>query len=370
MAVDRAGNLYCAGPTDIWIWSPSGKLIEKIPCPTKPINCTFGDPDMRSLYITGPGAVYRQRMKISGRSPTPRSIKLQPEAKTVPRPNASQPSTQVPASVVATLDVPYAEYGERQVLLDIYSPRPKDDAARRPGVVLIHGGGWHKGDKTKFRPLATRLAERGYVVAAIEYRLADEAPFPAAMHDCNAAVRFLRAHAAEYQVDPRRIGAIGCSAGGHLAGLMASAGTRAELQGAGGYADRSSKIQAAIVMAGPMEMLTGSVAERSRTGQNSNSNSWLRGTVDQKPDLYRLADACVQIDKNTCPILFMTGEFDKPERNRASRDKLEALGIVTGIQVYPDGKHGCWNQLPWIDQMVVGMDTFLQEHLRRPAGRD
>ena len=176
MAVDRAGNIYCAGPTDIWIWSPSGKLIDKIACPTKPINCTFGDQDMRSLYITGPGAVYRQRMKISGRSPTPRSIKLQPEAKTAPRQNAAQPSTQIPDSVVATLDVPYAEYGDRKMLMDIFSLPPTGDD--RPGLVLVHGGGWHKGDKTKFRPLATRLAERGYVVAAIEYRLADEAPFP------------------------------------------------------------------------------------------------------------------------------------------------------------------------------------------------
>ena len=370
MAVDRAGNVYCAGPTDIWIWSPSGKLVEKIACPTKPINCTFGDQDMRSLYITGPGAVYRQRMKISGRSPTPRSIPLRPDAKAAPRPNAAQPSTEVPASVVSALDVPFAQYGERKLLMDIYQPRSAKKADRRPALVLIHGGGWHKGDKTKFRPLATRLAERGYVVAAIEYRLADEAPFPAAMHDCNAAVRFLRAHAREYQLDPRRIGAIGGSAGGHLAGLMASAGTHPELQGEGGYPDRPSKIQAAIVMAGPMEMLTGSVAERARTGQNSNSNSWLRGTVDQKPALYGLADACAQIDQNTCPILFMMGEFDKPERNQASRDKLQALGIDTGVKVYQDGKHGCWNQLPWIDQMVVDMDTFLQEQLGAAAEQD
>ena len=298
---------------------------------------------------------------------TPRSIKLQPAAKTAPRQSAAQPSSQIPDSVVATLDVPYAKYGERKVLMDIFSPSPAGDAGPRPGLVLVHGGGWHKGDKTKFRPLATRLAERGYVVAALEYRLADEAPFPAAMHDCSAAVRFLRANAKKYQIDPRRIGAIGGSAGAHLAGLMASAGTHPELQGQGGYPDRPAKIQAAIVMAGPMEMLTGSVADRSRTGQNSNSNLWLRGTVDEKPALYRLADAFAQIDKNTCPILFMTGEFDNPERNQASRDKLKALGIETSIKVYKDGKHGCWNRLPCIDQMAVDMDAFMEQQLKRPA---
>ncbi|MCA9145928.1 MAG: SMP-30/gluconolactonase/LRE family protein [Planctomycetales bacterium] len=66
MAIDRAGNVYCAGPAHIWIWSPSGKLLDKIETPTRPINCTFGDADLRSLYITGFGGLYRQRMTTSG----------------------------------------------------------------------------------------------------------------------------------------------------------------------------------------------------------------------------------------------------------------------------------------------------------------
>jgi acetyl esterase/lipase len=225
-------------------------------------------------------------------------------------------------------------------------------------------GGWHNGDKTKFQALSTRMAQRGYFVAAIEYRLADEAAFPAAIHDCTAAVRFLRAHADPFQINPDKIGAIGGSAGGHLVGLMASGGGNPALQGDGGSADQSSRIQAAIVMAGPMEMLTGSVAERSRSGRGfSNANSWLRGTVDEKPELYRLADAYAQIDQNTCPILFMVGEHDHPERNQPSREKLTALGIETGAKVYQDGKHGCWNRLPWLDQMVIDMDAFLGKHL-------
>ena len=78
MTIDRAGNIYCAGPTDIWIWSPGGKLLDKIACPTKPINCTFGDQDMQSLYITGPGGLFRQRMLICGRSPEPDAVSLKP----------------------------------------------------------------------------------------------------------------------------------------------------------------------------------------------------------------------------------------------------------------------------------------------------
>ncbi len=365
MAVDRAGNVYCAGPTDIWIWSPSGKLIDKIACPTKPINCTFGDSDMRSLYITGPGGLYRQRMKISGRSPTPPSLQLQPAAKNPSNENASIPDTTIPKGLDADLDVVYASYGERKLLVDIFTPKTASEINLLPGLVVVHGGGWHNGDKTKFRALATKMASRGYVVAAIEYRLADEAAFPAAMHDCAAAVRFLRANAEKYHIAADKIGAIGGSAGGHLTGLMASGGGNPKLQGDGGNADQSARIQASIVMAGPLEMLTGSVAERSRSGKGfSNSNSWLRGTVDEKPELYRLADAYAQIDRDTCPILFMVGEHDNPGRNQPSRDKLESLGIDTGIKVYKDGKHGCWNRLPWLDEMVVDMDAFMTKHLK------
>ena len=364
MAVDRAGNIYCAGPTDVWIWSPTGKLIDKIACPAKPINCTFGDQDMRSLYITGPGGVFRQRMKIAGRSATPVSVPLKPVANNPRKPNPAQPGTRTPEQLQVDLDVVYAQHGERKMLMDITFPKLAKAHEPLPCIVLVHGGGWHKGDKTKYRALANRLASRRYVVSAIEYRLADEAAFPAAMHDCTAAVRYLRAHAKKYHLDPNRIGAIGGSAGAHLAGLMASAGSHPKLQGEGGHPSESAKIHAAIVMAGPMEMLTGSVAERSRSGKGfSNSNSWLRGTVDEKPELYQLADAYAQIDENTCPILFMAGEFDKPERNQASRDKLRSLGIETGIKIYEGGKHGCWNQLPWIDSMVVDMDEFMRAQL-------
>jgi len=364
MAMDRAGNVYCAGPSAIWIWSPTGKLVDKIDCPTKPINCTFGDPDMRSLYITAAGGLYRQRMKISGRSPSQPSLQLTPIAQTETsrQQDASIPSTAITTDLRFQPDVVYATYGERKLLADIISPA---NAQNLPALIVVHGGGWHNGDKTKFQALSIGLARQGYVVAAIEYRLADEAAFPAAIHDCFAAVRFLRNNSQRFHIDPDRIGAVGGSAGGHLVGLMASGSGNSNLQGTAGNLETPSGIQAAIVMAGPLEMLTGSVAERSRSGKGfSNSNSWLRGTVDEKPALYRDADAFVQIDRNSCPILFMTGEFDNPARNQRSRDRLSKLGIATGIKTYKGGKHGCWNRLPWLDEMVPDMAIFFREHLK------
>jgi acetyl esterase/lipase len=320
---------------------------------------------MRTLYITGPGGLYSQQMKISGRSPQPPSLELQPAAKNPRKPNVSIPPTKITDDVAPHLDVVYATDGQRKLLADIFVPKTASPDNKLPGVVVVHGGGWHNGDKTKFRALGLELARRGYVAAAIEYRLADEAPFPAGMNDCCAAVRFLRANADKYFLNPDKIGAVGGSAGAHLTGLMASGGGNPKLQGEGGNPDQSARIQASVVMAGPLEMLSGSVAERSRKKvPGSNSNSWLRGTVDEKPDLYRLADAYVQIDSSTCPILFMTGELDNPSRNQRSREKLKSLGIETGLKVYPGAKHGCWNRLPWFAEMAEDIDQFLAKHLK------
>ena len=355
MTIDRAGNIYCAGATDVWIWNPAGELIGKIPCPSRPINCAFGDNDMRSLYITGFGGLYRQRMTICGRSSHP------PSSESRAAKNSPRPATTIPNSVRADLDVVYAAHGQRKMLVDIFRPA---DSGRRPAILVVHGGGWLNGDKTKFRALAVQLAARGYVTAAVEYRLGGEARFPAAMHDCNTAVRFLRAHADEYGIDPLKIGAVGGSAGGHIVGLMSTASDEEALLGHE-HSDQSSKLQAAIVMAGPMQMASGSVAMKSRQQpEKSNSNKWLGKTIDEATDLYRLADAYEHISADDPPLLFMVGEHDQPERNQPSRDRFKEAGVWTDVKVYADGKHGCWNQLPWFNEMLDDMDAFFVEHLQ------
>jgi len=249
------------------------------------------------------------------------------------------------------------------MLADIFTPKEKSSKAR-PAIVVVHGGGWLKGDKSKFRALAINLAKRGYVTAAIEYRLGGEAKFPAGIHDCNAAVRFFRANADQYGIDKKRIGAVGGSAGGHLVGLMATGWKIKQLQGEGGNVDQSSELQAAIVMAGPMEINTGSVAQRSKTSADSNSVHWIGGSVDDQPKLYRLASAYQHIDKDSSPTLFMVGEHDKPERNQPARDRFKVAGVESGLKVYKDGKHGCWNQLPWFNDMTQDMDVFFKEKLK------
>jgi dipeptidyl aminopeptidase/acylaminoacyl peptidase len=145
---------------------------------------------------------------------------------------------------------------------------------------------------------------------------------------------------------------------------MATGWQEKKLQGDGGNAEQSSQLQAAIVMAGPLQMLTGQVAERSRNQPDiSNSNKWLGKTIDEAPELYKLASPFDFISKDSAPTLFMVGEHDKPERNEPSRDKLKKNNVWTGLKVYKDGKHGCWNQLPWFNDMVEDMDVFFKKQL-------
>lgn len=271
-------------------------------------------------------------------------------------------------AVETRLDVVYARYGDRKMHLDLFLPRERSD--KTATVLVVHGGGWFKGDRKSFHALSANLAMRGYIAAAIEYRLADEAKFPAAIHDCNAATRWLRANANDLGIDPDRIAAVGGSAGGHLVGLMGAGAHREELQGRGGNANQSSKLQAVVVFAGPMQMTTGSVAERSRQQpKQSNSNRWLGKSIDEAPELYALASPFRQLTSQTPPMMFAAGELDKPERNQPTRDKLRQLDVASKVVAYRYGLHGCWNQEPWFYPMVSDVDDFLRSVLGEPGGK-
>ncbi len=258
-----------------------------------------------------------------------------------------QPATSLVSEtddLVVHENVVYSRLGERSLRMDIFRPKSDDKA---PAIMVIHGGGWLKGSKEKFHPLARYLAQYGYVTAAVEYRLGTEALFPAAIQDCNTATRFLRKSSEKYSIDPDRIGAIGGSAGGHLVGLMATSGSNTKLLGTA-HADYSSALQSAIVLAGPLDLLTGPVAEKSLSMPTaSNSNKWIGKRVDQDPITYKLASPLYHINAQTCPIHFLLGEHDHPERNIASRQALAKHEIASQLRVYRFGLHGCWNNGPW-----------------------
>src|SRR4051794_10569699 len=147
-------------------------------------------------------------------------------------------AAEPPADVQFTRDVVYGKGGGEDLKLNI--ARPKNPAAKKlPCIVFIHGGGWQMGDRAAHDWATWDAAHRGYVSATIGYRLAPKHKFPAQVNDVKCAIRFLRAHADEYGLDPDRIGACGFSAGGHLVMMLGVTSKEDGLEGDGGWADQS-----------------------------------------------------------------------------------------------------------------------------------
>lgn len=210
-------------------------------------------------------------------------------------------------------DVHYREGPVKDWTMDLAIP--KKEGKLRPAIVVIHGGGWIQGDKSSFsRP--TKLppgnivdfARLGFVAATINYRLSDQALFPAALHDCKNAVRFLRAHAEEYRIDPNRIGAWGNSAGGHLALMLGMVGPEAKLEGDGPYLDQSSLVQAVVSDSGPIDLL-----HQYQHDQVAGVIGMFLGGPPESSriDTYRTASPANYITKNTPPLLLIYGVDDE-----------------------------------------------------------
>jgi acetyl esterase/lipase len=166
-------------------------------------------------------------------------------------PGQSADGLKIPETVVIERDVTYSAVGEAQTM-DIVRPREAATEAR-PAVLLVHGGGFRAGSKEGYLPLAVKLAERGYVAATVNYRLAPRYPFPAAVEDVKAAVRFLRANAAKYSIDSGHIGALGGSAGGHLVLMLGLTAGVAEFEGTGPNREQSSAVQCVVDDYGPTD---------------------------------------------------------------------------------------------------------------------
>ena len=282
-----------------------------------------------------------------------------------PPAHAKDGKTQIPQSALdrlhAKLDLTYARYGDRTLEMDVY--RPKGAWGELPAIVCIHGGGWAKGNRTSHAKIAQALANRGYVAATISYRLSGEAPFPAAIQDCKAAVRFVRANAKEFGIDSDKIGAIGLSAGGHLTALLATSHGVNELEGKGGNEKVSSRIQAAVPMGAQTDFLSERTREVSR--ERLIWKQFMKGSQEERPAAYRLASPLEHLDKDDPPCLFITGETDDESTHAIKfRKRMTELKIPSGIEVIEGAPHGFLTKQVWFDQMIEAADNHFKKTLR------
>ena len=218
----------------------------------------------------------------------------------------------VPEGVTAYRNLEFARVGKRALLLDLYVPEEPTDELR-PLIVWIHGGAWRAGSKRNCRALP--FTTRGFVAASISYRLTQEATFPAQIHDCKAAIRWLRANAKNYRIDPERIGVWGSSAGGHLVALLGTSGDVPELEGDLGNQDQSSRVQAVCDFFGPTDFLRMDVdslpgGEIIHDDPDSPESRLIGGPIQEHKQLAAAADPRTYASADDPPFLIVHGDQD------------------------------------------------------------
>lgn len=277
-----------------------------------------------------------------------------------------------PDGIIVIRDIAYREGTSRQWKLDLAMKKGKT-AAPRPAIVVIHGGGWIEGDKSSFASREQGVpgnivdfAALGFVAMTINYRLAAEARYPAALEDCKCAVRWLRAHATEYHVDPDRIGAFGNSAGGHLALLLGMTGNDARLEGDGPYRDQSSRVQAVVSDSGPIDLV-----EQHKGGVlRAVCSRFMGGSpVGERAAAYRQASPSEHVTGQVPPLLLIYGVDDAQVPIETADRFVLALGRAGLKDVsYHRLAHvdHCPYSLMRVPLMRTAVDDFFVRILMRP----
>jgi acetyl esterase/lipase len=227
-----------------------------------------------------------------------------------PAANQQRPRFSLPPGLKALKDLEYGRVGDRAMRLDLYLPEKADKPL--PLIIWIHGGAWMGGSKDDPSP-ALRFTTNGYAVAQVGYRLSQEAKFPAQIQDCKAAVRWLRANAVQYHLDPNRFAAWGASAGGHLVALLGTSAGVAELEGKVNDLKESSRVQAVVDWFGPTDFLHIGDAESDlrHTDPDSPESKLIGAPLLENKDKAANASPITYVSREAPPFLIMHGDRDR-----------------------------------------------------------
>jgi acetyl esterase/lipase len=272
---------------------------------------------------------------------------------------AIQVPRQPPASVKFEKDVVYGKGGDEELKLNLSRPSNGNKAA--PCIVVIHGGAWRAGNKTAHDNLTWLFAERGYVSATIGYRFCPKHPFPAQVEDAKCAVRYLRAHAEKYGIDPKRVGAMGFSAGAHLSLMLGVMGKEDGFEGDGGWPDQSSQVNAVVSFFGPTDLAADDIPELSKPLVKD----FIGGTPQEKPEPTRQASPVTYVSKGDASILFFQGTKDPLVPYTQAYRMIESLtkeGVPARAEILVGAGHG-WGGRD-IQRTLTQTVEFFDEQLK------
>ena len=259
-------------------------------------------------------------------------------------------------------DVVYAVPEGLEQKLDVYVPQGDGPF---PTLIWIHGGGWQNGNKNSARP-ALEFFDEGYAVASLDYRLSDKGTFPAQIQDCKAGIRFLRAHAAEYKLDPERFCVMGSSAGGHLAALVGTSGGEESFD-VGDHLDQSSRVQAVVDYYGPTDLvaMVQTPGYEGHARPQSPESKLLGYPPQDRPDEAAMAAPLHFVDATDPPFFIAHGTKDPtvpPQQSELLHAALDEAGVENSLHLLEGAKHG--GPEFFDPALVEQVRQFLAKHLQ------
>ncbi len=276
------------------------------------------------------------------------------------------PRPRIPDSIEAQWDIPYAATDHPRQRLDLLLPKNRSADKPLPVIVAVHGGAWLGGNKRDgLGFLVPFVASGKYAGASIGYRLSRDATWPAQIHDCKAALRWLRGNAAKYNLDPERIGVIGFSAGGHLVAMLGTAGDVSELEGdLGEFTDQSSRVTCVVDFFGPTNFLTiGDHPSQIQHYADDAPEALLLGSAIPADEAKaRQASPITFVTPDDAPFLIVHGTNDPlvpHPQSEEIRDALRKAGVPVALITVQDGSHGGFRN-PTIERQVR---DFFAAHL-------
>ena len=254
----------------------------------------------------------------------------------------------IPDNIVKLSDIPYASDGHQMRTLDLYLPKDNQTLENPlPLIMIIHGGGWFGGDKDQdhymLHGMRWAFLDAGYAVASVNYRLSGEAPFPAQIEDCKAALRFLRAHAGEYRIDGERVGLWGGSAGGNLVSLFGTSADVPEFE-VGEYLDESTRVAAVCEFCGKTDLATliADNPNREEIPLYREINQYIGGEIAEYRGTALAASPITYVTPDDPPFLIVHGDADPVNDYRHAVlffNKLHQAGVEVTLVTLPNTAH-------------------------------
>jgi acetyl esterase/lipase len=264
--------------------------------------------------------------------------------------------------ITTAYNLEYTRAGGKELKLDL--ARPAEGDGPFPAMVVIHGGAWRMGNKSLMRGMLAEFARRGYVAVSPQYRFCPQDVFPAQIHDVKAAVRWLKAHAAEYKLDPAHVGALGFSAGAHLALMLGTTGPEDGLEGEAPEGAPETKIQAVVNYFGPTDLTAADFPAITRFW----NRDFLAGTPDEKPDAARRASPVTFVGKGDAPVLTFQGTSDPfvPASQAVTLAEAQTKAGVPGrVEFLIGARHGF--DSPELERTLQAAYAFLDFYLKPAA---